>query len=252
MIPRFFCALNGVNPESIDATLRVTDITELPPRRRVVTAPTIRHGLRLLSRVRESLTIRIRFLIAQYDPARRRDLLQKLHAWADPGGILTTSDRPGQQLQVDCDTLPMLTALCWSDEISIEFTAYAVPFWEYAEETQVSSDEGTFLLLPGDAEEAPVSCDVTNQGAAPLTTLRLVCGDTQMCFEGLSIAPGDVFRLSVENGLLRAESGGESLLIHRTGDSDDLLLADCGMDAGISATGDQIVTAVFHARGRLL
>lgn len=252
MIPRFSCALNGVTPDSIDPALRVTDLTELPPRRRVATVPTGRHGLRLLRRVRESLTIRVSFIIPEYDPVRRRSLLSRLHAWADPGGVLTTSDRPGQQLHVVCDTLPMLTAMSWSDVIHIDFTARAVPFWEYEEITQVATDGDAVLALPGDAEEIPVSCRVTNTGSEALTTLTLSCGDTQMTFAGLDIAPGSILTLDSEDGLLRAEAEGESVLMLRTGESSDLLLADGGAQTPVSVRTDQSVSAVFMGRGRLL
>lgn len=252
MTPRFSCALNGVTPESIDPAFRVTDLTELPPRRRVSTLPTLRHGLMLLRRVRESLTVRVSFVIPEHDPVRRRELLHRLHAWAEPGGVLTTSDRPGQQLQVVCDTLPLLTALSWSDEIQLEFTAYAVPFWEYEELTQVATDSAALLSLPGDVEEIPVSCRVTNTGASALTTLTLQCGATEMTFTGLNLSPGGVFALEAGGGLLRATADGTSVLMQRTGASSDLLMADGGADTPVSVTADQSVSAVFEARGQLL
>lgn len=252
MSNRFSCALNGISPESLDSAIRVTDLTELPPAYRVVTAPTLRHGLMLLRRVRELLTVRISFVIAEQDPARRRALLSQLHAWAEPGGVLTVSDRPGQQLTVTCDTLPMLSALCWTDEVQLEFTAYGVPFWEYAEETYVTTASNATLLLPGTADECPVSVTVAHTGSGTLTTLTLQCGDTQMTFEGLSLAPGGVFTLLYKDGLLHADAEGESVLMKRTGDSHDLLLADCGTETVVSVTADQPVSAVFHARGRLL
>ena len=252
MTTRFSCALNGVTPESIDPALRVTDLTELPPRRRVASIPTVRHGLMLLRRVRESLTVRVSFIIPEYDPARRRALLSKLHAWADPGGLLTTSDRPGQQLTVVCDTLPMLSAMSWSDEIHIDFTAYANPFWEYAEATQALTSDTSVLTLPGDAEEIPVSCRVTNTGTDALTTLTLRCGDTQMTFTGLTLEPGDTFTLDASGRPLTAYINNESMLLHRTAESSDLLLADGGTETPVSVTADQTVHAAFSARGRLL
>lgn len=252
MNERFSCALNGVSPESIDPAVRVTDLTELPPRRRVVTAPTARHGLRLLRRVRESLTVRVSFLIAEYDPVRRREVLQKLHAWADPGGVLTTSDRPGQRLAVQCDTLPTMSALCWSDEMYLEFTAYGVPFWELEEEATVITDSTAALTLGGSADECPVGAIVVHAGTEALTTLHLECGETQMTFEGLSLAPGGRFTLRYEDGLLRAEADGQSALMQRTADSSDLLLAAGGEETAVRVTADQPVSALFHGRGRLL
>lgn len=252
MNERFSCALNGVSAESIDPAIRVTDLTELPPRRRVVTAPTIRHGLRLLQRVRESLTVRVSFLIAEYDPARRRELLQKLHGWAEAGGVLTTSDRPGLQLTVQCDTLPTMSALCWSDEMYLEFTAYGVPFWEYADLTQATTDSIATLNLPGNADECPVDVRITNAGTDALTTLTIACGETKMSFGDMHLAPGGVLALTNEDGLLRATAAGESALLNRTADSSDLLLAVAGQATPLRVTADQPVIAAFSGRGRVL
>lgn len=249
---RFSCALRGVPMESIDPVVRVTDVTELPPRMWVTTAPTARHGLKLLRRVRESLTVRVSFLMHEYDPARRRELLSRVHAWADRGGWLTTSDRPGQRLSVVCDTLPTLSALCWSDELQLEFTAYAVPFWETEAESETVTDSTATLTLDGNADGCPVSAEITNAGANTLTTLTLQCGNTQMTFDGLALAPGGAFTLTAENGLLRAEVQGESVLMRRTADSSDLLLADGGVETAVRVSADQAVHARFHARGRWL
>lgn len=252
MINRFSCTLNGVSPQSVHSAIRVTDLTELPPRLRVTTVPTARHGLRLLRRVRESLTVRVSFLLADYDPVSRREALAALHAWACPGGILTVSDRPGQQLQVECDTLPMMSALCWSDEISIDFTAYAVPFWETAEETSTATTGSAALTLPGTADDCPVCVEVANTGPDALTALTLQCGDTQIAFEGLAIPPGIVLSLGYRNGLLYAEADGVSVLMQRTASSSDCLLADAGSAVSVAVTADQHVSAIFHGRGRFL
>ena len=252
MTPRFSCTLNGVDPASISPAIRITDVTELPPRRRVVTVPTLRHGLRLLRRVRESLTVRLHFMILEQDPAARRELLSRLHAWAEPGGVLTTSDRPGQQLTVVCDTLPMLSALCWSDELTLEFTAMEVPFWETTAVTRVTTDAGADLTLPGSAEDCPVTALVVNQGDAPLTTLTLRCGDTRVTFDGLAVPPGSALTASSDGGLFRASVDGESVLLSRTADSSDLLLAPGGQATPVSVAADQPVTAEFSGKGWFL
>lgn len=252
MNTRFSCTLNGISPESIDPAVRVTDLTELPPRLRVVTAPTLRHGLRLLRRVRESLTVRVSFVIAETDPVKRRSVMQQLHAWADAGGVLTTSDRPSQHLHVQCDTLPGLSALCWSDEMTLAFTAYDVPFWELDTVNSVTTGDYAMLKLDGTADECPVEARVINNGTEALTTLALACGSTSMTFAGLSLAPGKVFTLTWDDGVLAATADGQSVLMNRTDDSSDLLLADGGVSTPVLVTADQAITAEFTGRGRVL
>lgn len=252
MITRYQCALNGVPLHSLDEGVHIIDYTELPPQRRVVTSATASHGLRLLTRVREALTVQVRFMLVNPDPERRRALLQRVLAWAGGGGVFTTPERPGQQLQVVCTSTPAMSALAWLDEMTLSFTAYAVPFWEGCDAVhQAITSEGT-LLLPGSAGDAPVDCTVTNTGSEPLTTLHLTCGDTHMTFDGLSLAPGAIFSMQTAGGLLRAEADGVSCLMQRSGDSSDFLLAPCGQECPIAVSADQPVTAIFSARGRYL
>lgn len=249
MNTRYSCALDGVSPERLDACILVTDITEMAPRCQVVTSATLRHGLRHLRRVRQSLTVRISFLLREYDPVQRRAAMQKLFAWAEGGGVLTTSDRPGQQLRVECDTLPAMSALCWLDEMSLSFTAYETPFWESAEMTE--SADG-LLLLPGTADEAPVDAQIVHQGSGTLTEMTLRCGDTAISLQGLALSPGAEISIRADNGVLHILNSGESLLMHRTPESHDLLLAPCGVATTVSAEGDQPLSASFRARGRYL
>lgn len=251
MTNRFTCTLNGQGLEALDEAIRVTDLTELSPRYRMVTTPVL-GGMRMLSRVRESLTVRISMLIAEYDPARRRATLSKVNRWAARGGWLTVSDRPGQRLRVDYCTVPVMSALGWSDEIQLECTALTTPYWEEAEEHRAaaSSDDDGALTPGGTAESCPVHVDVRNNGEDDLTTLTIACGDTAMTFTGLQVSPGGMVNIAVTGGVLTAWAEGASILPRRTADSADLLLARCGQGNAVSVSGDQPVSAIFRARGR--
>lgn len=252
MSNRFSCALNDMPMEELDPAIRVTDLTELPPRMRTAAVPAVGHGLRLLRRVRESLTVRISFIIHEYDPIRRREVLQLIHEWAEGGGWLTVSDRPGLKLRVVCDALPTMSALCWADEMQLVLTAYETPFWVTEEEAETVTDSFDLLTLPGTARECPVNVEVTNVGDDVMTSLYLQCGETEMTFEGLEVQPWDMLTLTCEDGPVQAEAYGESILMHRTGESSDLLLASCGEDTMISVAADQPVEARFYGRGRVL
>ncbi len=252
MMTRYLCALNGIPLHGLDASIHVTDITELPPAQRIQTAARPGHGLHLLSRVRERLTVRVSCIVQEYDVVRRREVLQKLRAWANPGGVLTTNDHPGQQLTVECTGLPTESAQSWLDELTFDFTAYAVPFWEAAEATAVTTDSSGTLALPGSAEAAPVDVTLINKGTALLYSVTLTVGDTSMTFSALNLAAGATLTLTVEADCLRATVGGVSVLSCRTEESDDLLLARCGAENAVSIQAAQPVSATFSARGRYL
>ena len=252
MTTRYDCALNGIALSSLSAAIHVTDVTELPPVQRVAAVPTARHGLKLLRRVRERLTLHVSFIIHEYDPAARRSVLQSVYAWAEQGGLLTVSDRPSQQLQVECDTLPGMSALGWLDEMTLSFTAWETPFWEAALRTAVTTGDNATLLLPGTADDVPVSCAVVNLGDGPLTALTLAVGDTAITLEDMAVAPGGSVEVIADAGPLQIRSGSASLMHLRTGASHDLLTADSSVETAVTVTADQPVSAVFSARGRYL
>ena len=76
MADRLYCALNGTTLRDLDARIHLLDVEELAPAVRTVTASRIGGGLHLLRRQREQLSLRVRFLIEEYDIAARHQLLQ--------------------------------------------------------------------------------------------------------------------------------------------------------------------------------
>lgn len=252
MITRYTCALNGVSLDSLAACIHITDVQELAPRQRIVTAKAPGDGLHVLRTCREQIAVRVSFIVYEYDTALRRSVLQKITNWAAPGGTLIIGDRTGQQLQVISQELPGLSALMWLDELTLTFTACMPPYWEDAEAVSAVTSDTAALTLPGSALPCPVSCTVTNLGSAPLTTLTLSCANTQMTFTRLSLPASGVFTLSMSDGLLAADADGVSAMLNRTDDSDDLLLAPGGDSCTVSVTADQAVSATFEARGRYL
>ena len=252
MTTRYDCALNGVPLSSVDERICVTDILESAPRLALTTASRPGDGLHLLQRKRESLAVQVRFILPVADVTLRRAIVQQVTAWAAPGGVLTTSDRPGQRLSVVCQALPAVSALCWLDEMMLTFCAMNPPFWEDASPVSVEFSDDATLTLPGTAPEAPVEAVVTNEGDASLTTLTLSAGITFMTFEGLNLPAGGVFTLTTEDGVLCARCDDTSVLLCRTDDSDDQLLLPCGEEGFLTVSADQPVTAVFSGRGRYL
>lgn len=244
--------LNDVALSDLDETICVTDIREDAPVMRSTAADLCGGGKRLLRHERESLSVQASFAIQEPDRNRRAEIFRRVLAWAENGGILTISGREGQQLHVICTAPPVLHAEDWTETLTLTFTTTADPYWEDAEITYAAVPTVNALTLPGNAGNAPVSVYVANRGSETMTQLVLTCGSTRMAFGGLSVAAGATFRLLYEEGILSAESGGESQLRSRTADSDDLLLAPCGQSCVVRVSADQSVSAVFSARGRYL
>ena len=158
MADRLYCALNGTTLHDLDARIHLLDVEELAPTVRTVTASRIGGGLHLLRRQREQLSLRVRFLIEEYDIAARHQLLHLVAAWAEAGGVLTLHEDGKRVLRVVCTQYPTMSTLNWLETLSLVFTAFSCPYWEDAAETSflmpnTSDAPSKLLAVPGDAPE---------------------------------------------------------------------------------------------------
>lgn len=246
----FDCALSGVELSSLDGSICVLDVIENAPEMHISTSSAHTDGQHILRRARKSLTVQVRFAIHEPNIARRRSVLRTVLAWADQGGLLTTSDRPGQRLRVICTQLPAMAADNMLAEMTLAFTSTCVPWWEDESTVSVSGDAIMSLSVPGTADVAPVDVVAINTGADTITRLTLHCGMTEMVFNGIELAPGSFFSLIHQNGAALAWVDGESVLPCRTAQSADMLLAPCGADTTVYTSSDSALQANFSARGR--
>lgn len=246
------CTLDGVSLADTADALHMLDVHEDAPRMHTSALPRIGGGTRTLLHQRESLSVRITMALTSPDSVRREEALRAASAWADAGGMLRLSTRPGQRLRIDRAAMSAVSAEDWTESLCLTLTACDAPWWESAEPVRVTiADEGV-LHAPGDTGNAPVSAVITNTGEAALTRVSVGCGGTQMTFEGLSVPAGAALSLHAADGLLIAQVGEDSVLDRRTSISDDLLLADCGRVNLLSVSADQPVSAEFSMRGRWL
>lgn len=233
MADRLYCALNGTTLRDLDARIHLLDVEELAPTVRTVTASRIGGGLHLLRRQREQLSLRVRFLIEEYDIAARHQLLHLVAAWAEAGGVLTLHEDGKRVLRVVCTQYPTMSTLNWLETLSLVFTAFSCPYWEDAAETSflmpnTSDAPSKLLAVPGDAPETPLNLLIRNIGDAAITTLNISAAG-KISFQGLTIAPGAAVRIHHDAGVFAAEMVSNdstvSILPYRTPDSaDDLLL----------------------------
>lgn len=263
----FDAALNGVAFSSIAEEVFLTDIVEEAPRMDTQTAPlALRDGLIRTHNRRQSLSVRLVYVIRTQDVGLRSELRDKVAAWAAKGGVLTINSRPRKQLQVVMDTPPPLdSGGKWTNELSLTLTAYAVPFWEDVKaqglqfSTAWADTYGQYffadVITPkGNAPEIPLTVLLQCIGESALTALKIVANETVMEFTGLSIAAGqNVLAISYDkNGLLAIEDvmTGESLMKNRTPASSDDLLVKTGKGNQIMIYSDQPVSGAISYRGR--
>lgn len=250
MTTLFDCALNDVLLSSLNLLICVLDIREDAPKIRTTALPLYPEGQKLLRQQRDSLTVHVDFALHEEDPLRRREALQEIVRWAVQGGVLSTTDRPGQQLAVICAGLPATSGEDWTEKLTLTFQSARVPYWEDAAEVTVSGSEELTLNTPGTADSAPVDVVVVNDSAETAATVTFCAGSTQMVFEGLQFQPNSTFRLIQSSGPLVAEIDGESVLACRTAASADRLLVPCGRSSTVYAAAGEPLQASFTVRGR--
>jgi len=252
MISRYDASLNGVSISSINPAIVVTDIQYAEAGRKHQTYSLANmDGGQIYQSTKEKASVTILFMIRAYDVAERQRICRDIGRWAQMGGELKCNDREGQKLVCVCDAKPYISsAMRWTDNLPVTFTAYEIPYWQEVSISSLSlsgaNGSGT-LFVPGDAPETLVETTIT--ASAALSSVSLTVNGKTMTLSELSIASGESIVVSYdEHGILSIKTGTTSLLNKRTGADD--LRAVCGEKNSVSFTASASCTVVFRARGR--
>lgn len=257
MITRYRAWIDGRPLDGVDDAVYILDIQESVPAYDTKTVAPVRgDGMRVMQRRLQSLSVTISLAIREKDVTRRKEIAGRINAWAQ-GKYLAVNDRPTQQLAVMLTTPVVVTsALKWTDTLRLTFTAYESPWWEDAFPSTARMSAGATgagtLPLPGNLGDARV--EVRAEAMAACSNLTLICGRTQLRFEGLDMAAQETLHVRYKDGVQRititGPGGDRSALAMRTTDSDDDLLAASGGVTGVSYVADGSMQVVFSGRGR--
>lgn len=251
MKSRFTVLLNDVSLNSLSDDICITDISYPAPEiSYTVSNYAGRNGGIVSGKRMDATAVMISFELHVYGTRERQNVCSEIVRWAKDGGKLQTSDRVDQYLQCVCTRLPSIeSAENWTDNLTVEFTAYSIPYWMaiYPSETVISgADAEGEVFVPGNAETLP---DVEITAGNSITEVTVGFGETSITLTGLTMSAGDVIRITHdENGILYIKTGETSLLSKRTVTSSDDLTAECG-NIPVSVSSDGSVTAIFRARG---
>lgn len=251
MKSRFDALLNGVALSGLDENICVTDISYPSPEISYTIAKFAgRNGGMATNRKLDQTVVSISFELHVYGTRHRQTACQQIVAWAKNGGRLQTSDRTDQYLQCICTKLPSIeSASKWTDELTVEFTAYGIPYWQGVFPSKAvfsGADAEGEIFVQGNAETRP---DIQITANAAVTSLTVGFGSTSVALSGLSVSSGGVIQISHdENGILSIKTGTTSLLGKLTVTSSDDLVADCG-NIPVSVEANGSVTAEFTVKG---
>lgn len=247
--------LNGVPLLSLSPSIVLLDVEELAPEELLeVQARGAGDGAVVTRVQRQALRIRLRLELHEPDLALRKALCTQIAGWASGGGTLVISDRPGQELSVRCEALPVLSSsLHWTQPVTLVFAALDCPYWRCDRNVTVNSAAAkshTLTLHPlGNAAPVPIEAFIRNAADVALMWLSVVTPLGYFTFEYLTVAPGHSLIISELAGVPLATVDGVSVLANRVPQSSDRLMVQPGADNVIYVNGDQAVEVSVSARG---
>lgn len=247
--------LNSVPLASLDPSIVLLDVEELPPETATVTQ--LRgegDGAPAVKQQRTALRIRLKMEIHQPDMARRKAVCTRIAGWAGPGGSLALSDRPGQTLDVACEALPVLpSALHWTQPVTLTLVACDFPYWRSARAATVNSGSAAshqLTLNPsGNAVAVPLEAQIRNASGNTVNSLTISTPCGAFTLESLGLASGQLLEISEEMGVPVVRVAGTSKLACRTPQSSDRLLVNSGMANAVAVSADQVVDVSASGRG---
>lgn len=252
MTSRYSASLNGTSLSSISNKILITDISYAQAKPKFSTYNVAnRQGARVFRKYFEKASVTIKFVIREYSISGRMEICNNVQKWAKNGGVLTTGDRSNQQLRCVCSAFPSITSsMKWTEELSISFESYALPFWESTSATSVTLTAGVSgsgsLTPAGVIDGAMVEVEATANAA--LSSLALTVNGKTLTLSGLTVASGSKVKITYDENMIQSiKVGNTSVLDKRTGVDD--LIAKCGEANTVSYTADASCTVKFSAKG---
>ena len=262
MRSRYRISVNGVQMDTLDDNLLILDIAYSAPDHQVTRNRSAGlNGVEIGSPYFEGQTVTVTFELHIYDVAKRHEALQKVNAWAQAGGTLTTNDRAGQRLYYTrCERYASIaSAKNWTDPLTVVFATTFIPYWmsNTAKAITLSgkTPKGT-LKMDGNTGDAIVSATITPEST--LTKIEISTGDknstiSKIVLADISVAQGKQLVIDyVRNRFLRIRADGKNIMAKLEPASSDLLTVPCGVNTAVNISANAKVTAEISARGRWL
>lgn len=251
--------INNLGLREVDA--HIINVRAIEPEAQVdmsYAARPTRPGQVLLKRQRRSKKIQIQFMIRElYDLAERNAILDAVNAWAQDG-VLQISTRPNQMAQVIVTKYASPADIRnYTDAYTVEFEACGVPYWQDQTPATLELSGGTTatggqivtngnVISVADAVITPTGGTLTGFTAQSFSEAGML---SDIGINGMSVAAGTPVVFSHDaRGILRIESGGQSMLGYRSSTSSDELLVTPHYCI-INCIANTAFDVVFSARG---
>ena len=256
-------ALNNVQLDEVDSRIVISSVEPGDGKENFTAVDAAAgFGQRITGYRRQTVDMVVRFRIHERGKTtsaqqERAEVLEKVNAWAAPGGVLTVNYKPGRRLNVVLVQAPGEGSLWdYTKEFQMTFRAYAIPYWE--DSTQSSKQIGTddaeeTTITTGGSAPAQIGFTMLNTSGSAINTASISAGGQTMNFTDLGLANGETLTIDhTDDGLVRIRilgSGGSyrSAMAVRSGANDFRI--DAGTrTVSYTAGGACTVTAIWRAR----
>lgn len=251
--------------DEIDPSVVIRRVESAAPRESVKSVSKMGgFGQRITARHWETMECSVTYAIdkPKKDLAGRRAVFDAVNAAVSgKSGWLSTTESGNKRLWVDKVVLPEPGDMWdWTNEYTIVFQAYSVPFWQDSIQTSKSatmdSGSGELVLTVNGNMPTVLEGFVQNKSGSTLDDISISVGGKTFTMEGLGIANNEQFFFYYENdGLLKLTKGiyqgvdETSVYSKRTADSADDLIVSPGENAITVEAGGKVF-ACGYAYGR--
>lgn len=206
-------------------------------------------GQRLTSQHYNTLDVTVRYAIdvPKRNMALRKEIMDAVNSWALKKGWLTVNWMDGRQMYVDHVVIPNGgDPWNWTDDYSITFRAYSIPFWQDVDESKVRSgttSRGRVTLTAGGNVNTPLDVSFQNMSGMTINTFTVTTGSRSISLTSLGLGGSQTLKISHgTDGLLKMMIGSTSVYEKYSG-ADDLILVPGNNRIDFSAARAGILTA---------
>lgn len=260
-------ALNGVNLDDVDSRICISSLETADGKETINAVDTAAgFGQRITEQRRTTLDIVLTFKLFEHGNSTlgmqaRAELLEKVNAWARPGGYLTVNFKPDRRVYVILVQAPGEGSLRdYSKEFQMTFRAYGIPYWEQENARSVitggSNSYGSGNITVEGSAKTQVNVTLENTSGGTINTASVTVAGKTMNFTGLGMGGSEALVIDHDdNGLLRIRirSGGgyRSVMACRSSASVDDFIVTPGV-CTVSFSAQRACRMISTWRGRYL
>lgn len=248
-------ALGGVQLDEIHEAIVIRGIEQGVANESIYTVQRMGGwGQRMTGQHFETLDVTVSYAIdiPKTEMALRREIMDAVNSWALGKGWLTVNWMENRQMFVDHVVIPNAGDLWnWTNEYTITFRAYSVPFWQDVTAASAKSGttaKGTVMLKAGGNMNTPLDMTFQNMSGMTINSFTASVNGRSISLTNLGLGGNATLEISHgTDGLLKMKIGSTSVYERYSG-ADDLILVPGNNRISFSAARAGILTASCTGR----